>query len=166
MYGSCGVWRHLRRPCPRSSGGFTFFRAGAHRHKWRRRGAHARDRPRLSLSFSPTAPPPLPSGGAMVYTYTYQYPTRGHRTHWKPNGLARRAGAGGVNSHDLRRRRRWLEEIPRDYATQCRSIRGPRNTYGPLWFASVMCVNRPHRHQHYSARDDTLGTCGRDASWY
>lgn len=79
------------------------------------------------------------------------------------------AGAAAIHSHEHGEHGGggWpatVVEIPR---SQCRSIRGPRNTHGPLRFASVMCVNvRLHRqHQHYSARrDTTLGTCGRDAS--
>lgn len=61
--------------------------------------------------------------------------------------------------------------------TQCRSIRGPRNTHGPLRFASVMCVissrdrpARPPQHQQpdsSSAGSTTLGTsCGPRAPSY
>lgn len=60
---------------------------------------------------------------------------------------------------------------------QCRSIRGPRNTHGPLRFASVMCVissccdrpaHPPQRQQpDSSAGSTTLGTsCGPHASSY
>lgn len=142
------VWRHL---CVLAHGrpGDSLSSEHAAQTQTIRARARAREWLRLFLRSAP----PSPRRWALE-----TQPTRDRRAR-RGRRLLPRYGEGGSRYRDISTRRLG------DAATQCRSIRGPRNTYGSLRFASVMCVNRSHRHQHNSARD-TLGTCGRDASWY